>query len=160
MFSEEAAELFVVDRLRAASAIAQGAGQPGFRLVDSIGAYMIDEENVEEFVKIAPAALVGITDESVVEPEDAHAQIRLSDYTLTVNIVGKGAWKFKQNSDSINALSRLVKNALAGAFYAPSDGNTENTAHIRFIDRTTLRIDGGLLIAVQRYAIRTLDTND
>ncbi len=159
MFNEEAAELHIVNTLRGASAVAVGAGQPGFRIVDSIGAYMLDEENIEEFVKISPACLIGITDETVVEDQDARGQVRLTDYTLTVNIVGKGAWKFNQTSDSINALARLVKNTLAGTFFAPSDGNTENTARITFQDRTTLRVDGGLLVAVQRYTIRTLDTN-
>lgn len=157
MFHEDAFEAWIVAQLKAASAAEEIAGRPGFRVVDSIGAYQIDEENIEEFVRITPACLVGITDENVVDTVDDQGTIRMEDFTLAVNIVGKGAWKFKTASDQVNALARMTKTTLSGLLYAPSDSATDGTAIIRFQDRTTLRIEDGLLIAVQRYLVRTLD---
>jgi hypothetical protein len=157
MFIEETAESFYVTTLQAASAAATSNGQPGFRLVDTIGAYMIDEDNVEEFVKIAPACLISVSDQNVIENQDNLGKFQLSEFLLTVNIVCKGAWKHKVNSDNVNALGRMAKDTLRGLIYGADDGSTDGAALTVFESSNTMRIDGGLLIRIQQYKIRTID---
>lgn len=156
MINETTIERAIVDRITA-HADAFAADTPNgvwFKLVDNVGLYDIDIENIRDVVKITPACLVEYGGESA---SDLGTTATSSNITarIYVYVFVVGKMSHKQTSEDANALARAVKGALRG-WYARTDGQS---MHLRYRGATPRgRIDGaGMLIKALEFELITQD---
>jgi len=155
MFIEETFEQWVIDRI---ATLKSSLGTEHFKRIERIGINEVTPENVEEFVKITPAAMIEISDDTVNQNLDSEGKSQMLKYTMRVHILTAGMWKKSALSDNANKLHRAVKNVMRGSVYGRSDGN-ENAASVYYAGRSIAKVPGSpLIIQTQTYTLTTYDT--
>ena len=157
MFIEETYEQHLIDTLKAAKNDATPLAVKSIKAIDDVD---ITIENFPSYAKIAPAVIVGVMDDEVLNANNALGDSQTLSYDVRIFLLVQNKSKRGAINATARPILRKLKDTLRGKRFTTALGATENTGILYYAGRQLIAAVGGIGLYLQSYELHTLDTND